>query len=34
MKYFKTFEGFKKEYMTKIDLKDFKKIKWVYWKKF
>ena len=27
MKYFKTFEGFKKEYMTKIDLKDFKKIK-------
>ena len=27
MKYFKTFEGFKKEYMKKIDLKDFKKIK-------
>lgn len=27
MKYFKTFEGFKKSYMKKIDLKDFKKIK-------
>jgi len=27
MKYFKTFEGFKKDYMKKIDLKDFKKIK-------
>ena len=27
MKYFKTFEGFKKNYMKKIDLKDFKKIK-------
>ena len=27
MKYFRTFEGFKKEYMKKIDLKDFKKIK-------
>ena len=27
MKYFKTFEGFKKEYMKRIDLKDFKKIK-------
>jgi hypothetical protein len=27
MKYFKTYEGFKKDYMKKIDLKDFKKIK-------
>ena len=27
MKYFKTYEGFKKSYMSKIDLKDFKKIK-------
>ncbi len=27
MKYFKTYEKFKKSYMTKIDLKDFKKIK-------
>lgn len=27
MKYFKTYEGFKKGYMKKIDLKDFKKIK-------
>ena len=27
MKYFKTFESFKKAYMTKIDLKDFKSIK-------
>ena len=27
MKYFKTYEAFKKSYMSKIDLKDFKKIK-------
>lgn len=27
MRYFKTYEGFKKDYMKKIDLKDFKKIK-------
>ena len=27
MKYFKTYEAFKKDYMNKIDLKDFKKIK-------
>ena len=27
MKYFRTYEGFKKDYMKKIDLKDFKKIK-------
>lgn len=27
MKYFKTYEAFKKDYMKKIDLKDFKKIK-------
>ena len=27
MEYFKTYEGFKKSYMKKIDLKDFKKIK-------
>ena len=27
MKYFRTYEGFKKEYMKRIDLKDFKKIK-------
>jgi len=27
MKHFKTYEGFKKDYMTKIDLKDFKSIK-------
>ena len=27
MKYFKTYEGFKEDYMKKIDLKDFKKIK-------
>ena len=27
MRYFRTYEGFKKDYMKKIDLKDFKKIK-------